>query len=350
MLSLRPERLSQLSLPLGTGWLLGACMEARGKQDLWSRQKPEVLAALREQAIIQSAESSNRIEGVAVRPERLRPLVLGQARPVDRPEEELQGYRRALDWIFKRRRPIRLDPATVLKLHALAQGGTTGDAGRFKRRDNDIVEILPNGERRIRFVPTPARETPEAVHQLCENHAAALEDERIPPLVVAATFVLDFLCIHPFRDGNGRVSRLLTTLLLEQGGFVVARFVSLERLVEESKVEYYRCLEECSRGWHQGRNDLLPWIAYFLSTLRRAYQEFERRVQGMAERPAKTELIRDAVGRRDEPFTLAEIRAQVPGVSVQLVKKVLAELKRAGVLKVVGHGRGALWKKAGGGR
>ena len=147
MLSLDPASLADMSIPVGTGWLLGACMEARGRQDLWIRQEPEILAVLREQALIQSVESSNRIEGVTVAPDRLRPLVLGNAAPRDRSEKELAGYRQALDWILSRQRKVAVTPAVIQRLHGLAQGGLSGDAGAWKQRDNEIIEILPNGER-----------------------------------------------------------------------------------------------------------------------------------------------------------------------------------------------------------
>ncbi len=159
MLTLRLDRLSVAAMLLGTGWLLSACAEAKGKQDLWMRQKPGILDALREQAIVQSAEPSNRIEGVTIPAERLRPVVLGKARPRDRSEEELAGYRKALDWMFTRKRPVAVEPRVIRHLHALAQGGFSGDAGKWKRKDNEIVEILPGGERRVRFL---ARLAPDA--------------------------------------------------------------------------------------------------------------------------------------------------------------------------------------------
>jgi len=242
VLSLNPTALAEMSIPVGTGWLLGACMEARGRQDLWIRQKPEVLAVLREQAIIQSAESSNRIEGVTIAPDRLRPVVLGNATPRDRSEEELAGYRQALDWIFSRQRRVPVTPAVIQRLHALAQGGFSGDAGAWKQRDNEVIEILPSGERKVRFVPTPAKDTPKTVAALCLNYRDIGDEQRVPALLVVATFVLDLLCIHPFRDGNGRVSRLAATLLLQSHGFQVARYISLERLVEESKEQVLPCI------------------------------------------------------------------------------------------------------------
>lgn len=346
MPTLTPQRFAA-PLPAATAWLLAECMEYRGKQDLWVRRRPEVLRALREQAVVQSVESSNRIEGVTVAPERLRPLVLGRARPRDRPEEELAGYRRALEWILTRRSPVPIDARTVLHLHALAQGATTGDAGQFKQKDNEIVEFRPGIGRVVRFRPTPARQTPAAVDALCAAYRelAAGPAAAAPPLLLVATFVFDFLCVHPFRDGNGRVSRLLTTLLLQQHGFVVGRFISLERLVEETRDEYYRVLGACSQGWDAGRNEIAPWWNYFLSIVRRGYAEFAERVERAgAATGEKTNAARRAILSQVGPFTLAEVRAHVPAASPQLLKKVLAALKREGRVRVSGHGRGARWE------
>lgn len=303
-------------------------MEARGKQDLWIRQKPEVLDVLREQAIIQSAESSNRIEGVTVAADRLRPLVIGRAKPRDRSEEEIAGYRAALNWVFSRKRAVPIAPDVFRRLHALAQGGSSGDAGEWKNR----------------FIPTSAKDTPRAVETLCRNYRAACDEERVPPLLIVATFVFDLLCIHPFRDGNGRVSRLATSLLLQSHGFEVARYISLERLVEESKEEYYRVLKLCSLRWHEGNNEIVPWWNYFLGRLRNAYKEFERQVESAEARPAKSDLVRQTVLAQVERFTLADVAALLPAVSAQLVKKVLAEMKKAGKVRLVGRGRGAWWE------
>ena len=344
MLSLDPKKLTEMSIPVNTGWLLGSCMEACGKQDLWLRQKPEVLEVLREQAIIQSVESSNRIEGVTIPADRLRPVVLGKARPRNRSEEELAGYRQALDWIFSRKHQVSIIPKVIQRLHGLAQGGFSGDAGEWKKRDNEIIETLPNGERKIRFVPTSARETPKTVDALCRNYREARDDERVPPLLIVATFVFDLLCIHPFRDGNGRVSRLSTTLLLQAHGFHVARYVSLERLIEGSKEDYYSVLAECSQGWHEGKNEIIPWWNYFLSMLRRAYKEFEQQVESTEARPAKSDMVRQTVLAQVEQFTLGDLAAQLPSASTQLIKKILAELKKQGKVRLAGRGRGARWE------
>jgi Fic family protein len=325
MLTLDPSKLADLAIPIGTGWLLGACMEARGKQDLWIKQKPEVLEVLREQAIIQSVESSNRIEGVTVAANRLRPLVIGRVRPRDRSEEELAGYRAALDWIFSRKNRVTVTPEVIRRLHALAR-------------------CEPNGERSVRFVPVSAKKTPATVEMLCRRYRGAMDQERIPPLLTVATFIFDLLCIHPFRDGNGRVSRLATSLLLRSHGFEVIRYVSLERLIEESKEEYYRVLKLCSQGWHEGKNEIIPWWNYFLSTLRGAYKEFEHQVESVEARPAKSDLVRHTVLAQVEKFTLADMAAQLPAASSQLIKKVLAEMKRNGRVQLFGRGRGARWE------
>jgi Fic family protein len=299
---------------------------------------------LREQAIIQSAESSNRIEGITVAASRLRPLVIGRARPRDRSEEELAGYRSALDWIFSRKNRVAVTPEVIRRLHRLAQGGSSGDAGEWKRRDNEIIEILASGERTLRFIPVSFRKTPAAMDTLCRRYRVLTEEQRIPPLLVLTTFILDLLCIHPFRDGNGRVSRLAASLLLQSQGFQVARYISLERLIEQTKDDYYRVLKLCSQGWHEGKNQFVPWWNYFLGTLRNAYQEFALRVESAQARPAKSDLVRQALLDQVEEFTLADMAAQLPVASAQLIKKVLAEMKKEGNVRLAGRGRGARWE------
>ena len=345
MLTLRPKTFS-VPIPAATAWLLADCMELRGRQDLWSRQRPQTLAALREQAIIQSVESSNRIEGVTVAPQRLRPLVLRKVRPRDRSEEVLAGYRKALDWIFTRKFPPTLTEPVILHLHELAQGGTIGDAGQFKAKDNEIIELRPGVGRVVRFRPTPAGETPAAVRELCTLFERLLAEGSAPPLLLIATFVFDFLCMHPFRDGNGRVSRLLTTLLLQREAFNVGQFISLERLVEETKEDYYRVLGTCSQGWSEGKNPIAPWWTYFLTIVRRGYTAFAEVVERPAPRGSKTELVRQAVLAQVMPFAAADLRAQLPAISPQMIRKVLGDMKSEGILKATGRGRGARWEVA----
>lgn len=344
MNKLNIERIDCLDVPLATAWLLGECMQARGKQKMWMHQRPEILQALRQQAVVQSVESSNRIEGVSIAADRLRPVVLDKARPRDRSEEELAGYRKALDWIFSRKRHVAFKPEVVLKFHSLAQGGMSGDAGCWKTKDNQIIEILPNHERRVRFVPTSAKDTPKAMQTLCEAYRHVRRHEQIPALIAVATSVFDLLCIHPFRDGNGRVSRLATTFLLMQEGFTVCRFISLERIVEQRKEEYYTVLEQCSKGWHQGRNDIIAWCNFFLSMLRSAYDELAKNVEGTPLTAPKGDMVRRVINDQVGPFALSEIAALVPGVSLGLVKRILATMKREGTLTVTGRGRGAVWE------
>ena len=338
------QRIELLDLPVATAWLLGECMQARGREELWMRQRPEVLQALREQAVVQSVESSNRIEGVTIAAGRLRPVVIGKVRPRDRSEEELAGYRKALDWIFSRKRHTALSPEIILKLHALSQGGMSGDAGCWKSKNNEIIEIMSNNERRVRFFPTSAADTPEAVETLCAAYRLVCENDRIPLLLAIAACVFDLLCIHPFRDGNGRVSRLVTTFLLNHARFSVCRFVGLERIVEERKEEYYQVLEQCSKGWHAGENDITAWWNFFLSVLRRAYKELEKEVEGRASFAPKSDLVRRVIGNQAGPFALSEIAAQAPGVSLPLIKKVLVKMKKDNTVKVIGRGRGAVWE------
>lgn len=347
MRSFDPTFLSALQLPPAMAWLVGACMEAKGKQDLWAQRTPEVLDVLRELAIVQSAESSNRIEGVIVDRDRLRPLVLGEAEPRDRPEEELVGYRKALNWIHAHYKEIEITPDTILQLHELCQGGFSGDAGRWKSRNNEIIELLPNGERRVRFVPVSAPETPAAMEQLCLAYRDLVTQDGIPRLIPVAALVLDFLCVHPFRDGNGRVSRLLSLLVLRRQGFHVGSYVSLERLIEDNEAAYYGALERSSRRWHQGEHDLLPWLSFFLSTLRAAYGELAERFERMEKAPGgRGELVRRAISRQTGSFTLAQLRALCPTVSVQTVKKILQQLRQTGEVTLEGRGRGARWRKS----
>lgn len=322
-------------------------MESRGRQELYEKQSPEVLRTLRELAIVQSTESSNRIEGVTVEPGRLRPLVLGRARPRDRSEEEIVGYRNALNWVHTDPAAISVTPETIQRLHAIAQAGA-GDAGQWKARDNEIIEVLPDGRRVVRFRPVGARETPAAVEQLCLGYRHVTGQDLLPPLLGGANFVFDFLCIHPFRDGNGRVSRLLSLLLLYHHGFGVGRYVSLERLIEDSKESYYDALQRSSEGWHEGRHDLIPWWSYFLGILRSAYREFEDRVGTIrAPRGAKTETVQRAILAFPGEFAISDVERACPGVSREMIRLVLRALQEEKRIVCLGRGRSAKWRRIG---
>lgn len=344
MNSFRNHRLRDHALPMSTAWLLNDIAEAKGKQELFTRQSPQVLKALREMALIQSTESSNRIEGVTVAADRLRPLVLGNTKPRDRSEQEVQGYRRALNEIHTRHDKLAVTPDTLKRLHALCQSAS-GDAGQFKKVDNEVIQLVPGAVPVVRFRCVKARETPAAVEELCLLYRHALDQDNIPPLIAIAGLVLDFLCIHPFRDGNGRVSRLLTLLALYQHGYEVGRYVSLERMVEESKEDYYECLHGSSQRWHEGKHELTPWFNFLLAVIRRSYVEFEKRAgQVKAPRGAKAELVLAAVREQPGDFRLADIERACPGVGREWIRSLLTDLKAAGEAVCRGKGPAARWE------
>src|SRR5208283_5447908 len=207
---------------------------------------------------------------------------------------------------------LPLTPDALKRLHALCHGAS-GDAGQFKRIDNEVVELRPGAAPVIRFKCVSAKQTPAAVDELCRLYRHALDQDNIPPLIAIAALVLDFLCIHPFRDGNGRVSRLLTLLALYQHGYQVGRDLSLERLVEESKEDYYHVLRQSSQGWHDAKHDLLPWLNHFLAVIHRAYGDFEQRAgQIKSPRGAKTSLVLDAIQRQSGQFSVGDLQKECP--------------------------------------
>jgi Fic family protein len=346
-MSFRGGRLRDWLIPTSTVWLMTDIAEAKGKQELYTKQSPQLLKVLREQALIQSVESSNRIEGVTVEPERLRPLVVGNARPRDRSEVEIQNYRKALQLIHADVNDLPVTPETLCWLHQTIQEGS-GDAGAWKQIENDIVELRPGQPPRIRFRPVSAKQTPAATDELCLAYRHALEQEHVPPLVAAAALVFDFLCIHPFRDGNGRVSRLLTLLTLYHHRYEVGRYISLERLVEESREDYYEVLRRSSEGWHEGKHDLLPWLNYFLAILHRAYVALvERAGQVKSPRGSKSELVVEAIRRTAGPFHVADLQRACPGVSIDWIRRVLKDLRAKGLVECLGRGQQAQWRKSG---
>lgn len=345
MMSFRGYRLRDTSFPLGTMWLLADIGEAKGKHELFSKQSPQAMKALRETALVESVESSNRIEGVTVEPDRLRPLVIGNAKPKDRPEEEIQGYRNGLNLIHTTADTILMEPQSLRELHATIQKGA-GDAGEWKRKNNDIIEIRPGHPPRVRFRPLSAAETPNAIDELCLSYAHYLNQSVVPPLIALGAFVLDFLCIHPFRDGNGRVSRLLSLLGLYHHGFEVGRYISLEKLVEESREDYYEVLRLSSIHWRESKHDVLPWMNFFLTIIRRAYRKFEERAgQVKSPRGAKSGLIEAAIGATTGPFQIADIESKCPGVSRELIRKILHRHRATGKLTCNGRGPAARWRK-----
>lgn len=346
-MSFRGGRLGKFALPLSSVWLLTDIAEAKGRQELYSKQSPQLLRILRETALIQSVESSNRIEGVTVSPERLGPLVEGSTRPRDRSEEEIQGYRRALSLIHSQSAELLIRPQLFQRLHQLMEEGG-GDAGQWKRIDNEIVELRPGAPPRVRFRPLSAAATPAAIKELCLSYRHALDQEHVPPLAATAALILDLLCIHPFRDGNGRLSRLVSLLALYHHGYEVGRYISLERLVEESRSDYYEVLHLSSHDWHRGRHDFLPWFNYFLTIVRRAYRLLEERAQQTGSpRGAKSALIEAAIASFPGRFRIADLEQACPRVSRDLIRRVLRQLQQADRIECLGRGRNAAWRNKG---
>jgi Fic family protein len=239
------------SIPATTSWYLADLGEARGKQDLFTKQSPQKLKVLRENAMIESAVSSNRIEGVTVDQARVRTVILGRPLLRDRDEEEVRGYRDALKLIHEQGKKLAISQETILNLHRLCKGEIS-DAGKYKEKDGDIIERYPDGRERVRFKPVGAAKAPTFMDELIDSWDRNLLEKWVHPLIAMAAFNLDFLCIHPFRDGNGRVSRLILLLQCYHLGYEVGRYISLERLIEQNKERYYETLEQSSEGWHGG--------------------------------------------------------------------------------------------------
>jgi Fic family protein len=347
MMSFRDGRLAKLALSQGTVWLLTDIAEAKGRHELYAKQAPQLLKALREAALIQSVESSNRIEGVTVPPGRLRPLVVGNATPQDRSEQDIHGYRQALQLIHTSWRDLPITPQTLQRLHRLALQGA-GDAGQWKRVENEIVEFRQGATPIVRFRPVSVADTPAAIDELCLSYRHAVTQADVAEVVTVAALVLDFLCVHPLRDGNGRVARLLSLLALYHHGHEVGRYISLERLIEESKDDYYETLRRSSEHWHAGQHDILPWLNYFAAVIRRAYREFEHRAGDVkTPRGAKTALVTAAIDAFPGDFTLTDIERACPGVSRDMVRRVLMGLRRLGKVACLGRGPGAAWRKKG---
>lgn len=335
------------SIPPATAWYLSDLGEFRGKQELYTRQSPLRLKALREHALIESAVSSNRIEGVSVEPSRVRDVVVSP-RPLfrDRDEEEVRGYRDALTWIHQDAQRIPIANESIQRLHAMTRG-QIWDAGLYKEKDGDIIERYPDGRERVRFRTVPAKETPAAMARLVGDWRACLEERWVPPLIALAAFNLDFLCIHPFRDGNGRVSRLIWLLQSYQLGFEVGRYISLERLVEQNKDRYYETLELSSQRWHEARHDPWHYINYVLFILKSAYREFVERVGETSEpRGSKTQMVLEAIAKMPGTFSLADLERACPGVSRDMIRRVLNAQKGQSV-DCIGRGPGALWQRRG---
>lgn len=332
-----------LEMPLSSVWLMNGISEYKGKQELYTKQAPQILKTLVEMALIESAESSNRIEGVTVDRDRLKPLVIGHSKPRDRSEEEVAGYRKVLDLIHTKYDSMRITPDLIKELHRLCRG-ESWDAGKWKDKDNDIIRKYPDGRREVIYKPVSAAQTPEAMEQLCLSYRHSVDQLKYPSLYAIACLVLDFLCIHPFRDGNGRVSRLLTLLALYQHGFTVGKYISIERIVEQSKETYYETLNKSSQQWHEARHDILPWFNYFLGTIVAAYKEFEERASHASPaRGAKTGIVEAAISKQLGEFSISDIEQECPNVSRVMIKKIFSQMSNAKKIKCLGKGKSATW-------
>ena len=343
MSSLQPTYLAELTFGAAELAAIHRLGEARGRQDLFLRQYPEQLNTLRTHAQVESTESSNRIEGIVVAPGRVRDLVVRHTQPRDRSEQEIAGYRDALQLIHESHVDMRFTGNVLLQLHQMLYRYQPGSGGRWKSTDNQIVERDPGGNVvRVRFTPTSAVSTAQAMADLVTCYQGAIDGRLAEPLVVLPLVVLDFLCIHPFTDGNGRLARLISLLVLYHFNYHVGRYISLERNIEESRGTYYEALERSSRGWHEQKHDAHPWLEYFWGVLIRAYGEFEERVATL--KGSKTDQIRAAVARRVGAFGIADIERDAPGVSRDMVRHVLRQMRKEGLVRVEGTGRGAKWR------
>ena len=313
--------------------------EMKGQQNLFVEAQKDALAELLEIAKIQSTEASNRIEGIITTDDRLKKIVMNKTTPKGRSEREIAGYRDVLNTVHENYDYIPVRPGMILQLHRdLYKFSNTAIGGSFKNSDNVIAEELPDGTKRVRFQPVPAWETTEAMDNLCNAFQEAISDPELDPLLLMPMFILDFLCIHPFNDGNGRMSRLLTLLLLYRSGYFVGKYISIERLIADSKGTYYEVLQESSTGWHEGKNDYLPFVRYMLGVVIAAYREFASRVdilitKGLSKPDRVREIIRSTTGR----ITKTQIMRQCPDISQKTVERALAEmLKNREIIKISG--------------
>lgn len=318
-----------------------------GEEARYLDQLPQLLEALQEQARIESVTASNAIEGVVVDQSRVPKLMSGaEQRFRNRSEAEFAGYTAALDYI-EQNDPGELSIGLVLHLHRLLFAHTDGGGGRFKNVDNLVVDRHPDGTSTVRFEPTSATETPFFMEELVARSIAAFEAGTSHPLIIISAFVLDFLCIHPFGDGNGRTARLMTTYLLERHGYTVSRYVSLEQLIYDEKDGYYASLASSTMGWSAGgAHDLWPWALYLLGRIEAAYERLGARIAAGASGGGKQDRVRDFVLlHAPATFTIADIRRAIPGVSDNTIRLVLTELKKLGEIANDGVGRGAEWHR-----
>ena len=321
--------------------MLGQIHEFKGEQTLFIEAKRDTLTHLLEVAKIQSTEASNKIEGIYTSDERLKKIVLDKTMPRSRGEMEIAGYRDVLATIHESHDYIPVKPTILLQFHRdLYKFSGASIGGNYKNADNVIAEEDDQGNRFVRFQPVPAWETPEAVERACTALDEALNDPNIDPLLVIPMFILDFTCIHPFNDGNGRMSRLLTLLLLYRAGYIVGKYISIEKLIEQSKQTYYESLQTSGIGWHEEENDYTGFVSYTLGIVLAAYRDFSQRVQLLSiSGLSKPERIREVIKNHLGKITKAEITTQCPDISQVTIQRTLAELQKSGAILKLSGGR-----------
>ncbi len=340
--------LRDLRIPAQFMTFSNAIYTLRGIEAEKKAQYPALFTALQKLAVVQSVKGSNAIEGIVTTDRRIEAIVNQSAAPKNHSEREIAGYRDALELIHTRHEDLALNEETVLNLHRILLGQTGQTwGGQYKRENNIIRETLADGTSRVRWTPVPARETPAAMEQFYLAAADARDDAGIDGLLLIPCVILDFLCIHPFRDGNGRMSRLLSLLMLYKSGFDIARYISFEEQINENKARYYEALKQSSAGWHDNANDYVPFMENFLFTLYRCYQELNKRFLTLGtEKVSKKARVESAVMNAFLPIGKKELCELVPDVSVSTVEQVLSELLRRGRIRKVGSTRGAKYIKS----
>lgn len=320
--------------------LIAAIYKEAGKQEMYLKQRPEELEKLVEIAKIQSTEASNAIEGIVTTNLRIRQLVKEKTTPKNRNEQEIAGYRDVLNIIHESFDAIPITQNYILQLHKILYNHMNNPvAGRTKTVQNYISATYPDGHRETLFTPLAPYETPAALDRLCEEYNRVIGNMEVEPLIAIPVFIHDFLCIHPFNDGNGRMSRLLTTLLLYRNGFFVGRYVSLEAKIARNKDLYYDALSASQNGWHEGTDDPVPFIKYLLGTILAAYKDFSDRFSLVETRRSALETVKLATENKIGRFTKQDIRELCPALSVSSIEGALRKLVESGELKREGNGK-----------
>lgn len=320
--------------------LIAAIYRYAGKQELYLNQRPEKLDKLVDIAMIQSTETSNAIEGIVTTSSRLRQIINEKTTPRDRNEQEIAGYREALSIIHESFDVIPITQNYILQLHKIMYSHTNNPmAGRTKSVQNYISAAYPDGRMETLFTPLAPYETPEALDRICEEYNRVIGNMEVEPLIAIPVFIHDFLCIHPFNDGNGRMSRLLTTLLLYRNGFYVGRYISLEAKIAQTKDLYYDALAKAQTGWHDVEEDATPFINYLLGTILAAYKDFEERFELIEAKLPAHEMVRRATLKKIGRFNKQDIRELCPTLSDSSIEGALRKLVDSGELKREGNGK-----------